>query len=127
MARLQKLASNRVTLSRPSLVWALARRNAKMPPSTKVDLQILNKGSSQTVAVTLGTIPSSEEVAQLGLSLAPVSIVKGAAESASPPMASKPRRWAQQIYPPSVPLWAPCFIPLRQGHVGEAPGHQYSA
>jgi serine protease Do len=57
----------------------LARRIAEMAPGTKVDLQILRKGSSRAVVVTLGTMPSTKEVAQLGLSLAPASSVEGLA------------------------------------------------
>jgi serine protease Do len=49
-----------------------------LTPGTKVDLQVLHNGSSRTAAVTLGTMPGTEEVAQLGLSLARAATVEGA-------------------------------------------------
>jgi serine protease Do len=66
----------------------LARKIGAMAPGTTVNLQILRNGSQQTVAMTLGTMPSNQQAqagrenhepegSQLGLSLAPARDIPG--------------------------------------------------
>jgi len=59
----------------------LVHKIGMFAPGANLNLKILRDGTQQTLRVTLGTAPGKQEVAELGLSLAPASSVAGAGGS----------------------------------------------
>ncbi len=58
----------------------LVRKIGALAPGASAELQILRDGSKQTLSVTLGNTPGTQQVSELGLSLAPASSVAGAGD-----------------------------------------------
>jgi len=59
----------------------LVHKIGTFAPGADLNLKILRDGTQRTLTVTLGTAPGKQEVAELGLSLAPASSVAGAGGS----------------------------------------------
>ena len=59
----------------------LVHKIGTFAPGADLNLKILRDGTQRTLRVTLGTAPGKQEVAELGLSLAPASSVAGAGGS----------------------------------------------